>query len=188
MLYRYRNNFQKKNEKNDALIFPAHNFHSLEIPFSKGEKLSYRNRTKDTVGRESALKLVTSPSFLSLSLSYSSSSTTRSGLSKPWHERCIDASRSTSNFEHIVKYSENENVEQREGIPWRTIYSHLPSPHWSNSTRKRHACPMIENQPRWKRTIRMPVRRWNVRIWTSVDFQSLIFIATCALKVEAKKI
>lgn len=81
--------FKKKNEKNDALIFPAHNFHSLEIPFSKGEKLSYRNRTKDTVGRESALKLVTSPSFLSLSLSYSSSSTTRSGLSKPWHERCI---------------------------------------------------------------------------------------------------
>lgn len=89
VLYRYRNNFQKKNEKNDALIFPAHNFHSLEISFSKGEKLSYRNRTKDTVGRESALKLVTSPSFLSLSLSYSSSSTTRSGLSKPWHERCI---------------------------------------------------------------------------------------------------
>lgn len=68
MLYRYRNNFQKKNEKNDALIFPAHNFHSLEISFSKGEKLSYRNRTKDTVGRESALKLVTSPSFLFLFL------------------------------------------------------------------------------------------------------------------------
>lgn len=131
MLYRYRNNFQKKNEKNDALIFPAHNFHSLEIPFSKGEKLSYRNRTKDTVGRESALKLVTSPSFLSLSLSLILHRPPQ-GVdyrNRDMKDAYLDASRSTSNFEHIVKYSENENVEQREGIPWRTIYSHLPSPH-----------------------------------------------------------
>lgn len=182
MLYRYRNNFQKKKRKKRCS-----NFSSSQLSQPRNSFFARRNRTKDTVGRESALKLVTSPSFLSLSLSLILHRPPR-GVdyrNRDMKDAYLDASRSTSNFEHIVKYSENENVEQREGIPWRTIYFHLPPPHWSNSTRKRHACPMIENQPRWKRTIRMPVR--NVRIWTSVDFQSLIFIATCALKVSRLK-